>query len=274
MDLLHLQLEMGEATGSDVFSEDASLSQFDRDDMEEYFAPGALDGFLGIDNNTQEGETQVNEAGETVTTFNIPQVLLQTLPIVNLENDTRITALTTAVNANAHQNTEQGVVAQQEPQPGTSGVPLPNPDEDFTLVVEAQVPIPVQEGGKATALGKKGNLNDIQVQPQAPNHGRVQPKKGLNTKNGPKKTQPQPQAAHVIPTPSTDKDDTGKTRLQLLSEIAGLIKSAGNGEMEVWGQYIGLKAARLTPGPGRDETLIDVEKRINRALYDEKEMEE
>lgn len=89
-------MDMSEVTGSDIFSQDANHSEFDRDEIEGYMAPGALDGFLGVGDETLDGETQINEAGEQVTTFTIPQVLLETLPIVPLEVDTRVTALTPA----------------------------------------------------------------------------------------------------------------------------------------------------------------------------------
>lgn len=230
-----------------MFEEDRSMSQFNRDEMEEYMAPGALDGFLGMLGDTQdteEGETVINEAGEKVTTFNIPQILLQTLPIAPVEKDTVITALTPANPNTSQKPATISIPPSDEPQAGTSGVNV------ATLNAHSEV--------------------QSEVGTTAPE----QPKKGLNTKNGRKKTTIQPPQPHPQPTKTQNMEDNGKTRLQILSEIAEVVKCSGNSEMEVWGQYIGLKACRLAPGPERDEALIDVERRLNKAIYDQGDKEE
>lgn len=57
--------------------------------------------------------------------------------------------------------------------------------------------------------------------------------------------------------------------MEILAEIADVVKKAGKdqGELQVWGQYIGLKAGRVPSGEIRDDVLLKVEKLFNKAIH-------
>lgn len=79
-----MQLPQSQATNSEVFSEDGSVS---RDVLQRYLTPGAVDGFLGPgdDDNSASGF-----GGEDMGLFNIPQELLVTMPIAEVTPGTKI----------------------------------------------------------------------------------------------------------------------------------------------------------------------------------------
>lgn len=267
-----------QATQDDLFADDLSMSQnaVDAEMMRQYLAPGAVDGFLGMDMGTDETNNNNNgeDEGQDAVVFPIPRELLVTLPIAEVGPNTKIihinqpgqgTAAEGHMEVNNTENPARIPAKRQRPptpRPGTSGVATTNIAEEVMEVQENDTPltqVPHGDDVQRTQHDVGGPPRNIQAKP----------KKGYNTKNKNTKTQ--------NPAEAQDVDPTLKDRMTLLGEITELMKNtygARRNEMHVWGTYIGLKAERVPAGRGRDKLLVDVEKLMNEAIYGKETVEE
>lgn len=161
------------------------------------------------------------------------------------------------------------VTAPKPAQPSCSGV---NTDlvQHEAMVVEnaatgnnnahAAMPVtPAQIPATAPMASQRAPRDTFTV-PRVPG----QPKKGVNVKNR--------NAKNPVEAEGAQQDPTLNERMSILGEITKLMKASygtRQNEVEVWGQYIGLKAGRLREGRRRDRVLMQMEEMLNEALYDE-----
>lgn len=269
-----MQVSLSQATNIDLFTQELEETQgtvVDGENMNACMGPAAVDGFLGFGNEIAD---VADEQEEQIGVFNIPHELLLKLPIAEVASDTRIIALNPPVQNELGQvfpiNTAgpaprpssacDGIEANvrpnnpQAPKPGTSGVN-----------------VNAQEAMETDQLPENRNDADTEHTPDEsqpiPRRPPGVPKKGLNTKNRQKDILP----VRPVPPPTQDKEPTLQDRMEILHEIAGLVKNskgrADMTEMQVWGQYMGLKACRLPEGRTRDEVLVEVEKVMNKGIH-------
>lgn len=280
---------MSQATDSLFLSQDSSQALIDREDMEKYMGPAAIDGFVGNGNEVVEDTSELDEQEGR---FTIPLELLMQMPIANVTEDTRIIPLR---KVRANTSTEANVGDGIEPQAGTSGVKAPaNANEMDTQdtitdppVPNNTVPIPeksvVKSNNPVTNAMKKtpnptANLPNPKMALAAPNpqkppgnivrSGNV-PKKGYNTKN---------RKVHQAEIEIPENDNGVQRRMELLGEIADIVRKSAEKrnmtELDVWGHYMGLKVARVQEGRRRDKVLVKVEELVNDAIHDDMDMEE
>lgn len=269
-DPLPLQLPGSQQTDIDMFSEQGSVSQ---DVLQQYLTPGALDGFLGVGMDA-DGNFSAAEGGENMGRFTIPDELLVKMPIAEVTPTTKIIHIgkaTQPIPIVTATQSEQAIAPIPPPpntQAGPSHVIATEPQHEpmdmdvatGTAIADAVTPKTIVAGPST-----EGNQAEI-IQPQASKikKTRVQVKKGVNTKNP--KTKPQVEAQPEV------EDDTLKDRMSILGEITRLMKASygsRRNEVEVWGQYIGIKASRLSEGRRRDRVFMGVEELINEAIYEE-----
>lgn len=242
--------------------------------MRHILTQGSVDGFMGIET---DDITNGGEIVEDVGQFAIPRELLVTLPIAEVGPDTKIIHI---------QQPGEGETFEAPMEENSTQDPIPTPAQDQRPT--ANQPMPGTSGVAQIHLGNamevEGTANPVsQRRPtqtlqrnqddgaMAPKSTQAQPKKGFNTKNRKKKTQPQP------PVEAEDTDPTLKERMTLLGEITELMKNsyaAKRNEMHVWGSYMGLKADRIPVGRSRDKVLVKVEELINEAIYEGQPPEE
>lgn len=265
---------MSQATQSSIFSQDTSQPIIDRADMEAYLAPGAIDGFIGVNCGDDEDRTQ-EEGDEQLGRYNIPVELLVDMPIVEVTKETRIihvgkptsgpgNEITVVTNAEPQAGTSMQVEdIPSQPRAGTSGINM-----GVEMVLESNTLGSVADASQSQIIVTNTTNPPVQVAAPKPT---AEPKKGYNTKN--RKRNPAPE----VTTPPTE-DDTLQKRMDILGEIAEIVKRSNArqsmSELDVWGQYIGMKVARVEEGKARDKVLVDVEQRINRALYEGPSSEE
>lgn len=258
---------MTQASGSDIFRQDISQQLIDRADMEAYLAPGAIDGFVGMQVEVGDDEDRTQEEeDEQLGRFKIPQELLVKMPIMEVTKDTRIIHITKPTPATGIEKT--GVnIANPDPGPSrmedlrTSGV-----NENVLMVCNTSTS--VADASQSEVIVTNTTGAPVQVNAAKPTN---EPKKGYNTKNR-KRNSPA-----EIPDPPV-QDDSLRARMNILAEIADIVKRSNTrqsmSELDVWGQYIGMKVARVEGGRPRDEVLVDVERLINQAIHDRPASEE
>lgn len=247
-------------------------TEVDGEEMNGYMGPAAIDGFLGFGN--EMADVPIEENGK-IGVFDIPHELLMKLPIAQVTSDTRIIALNPPVNHDMDQAIHNNNVT---PEPGTSGT-----REEVQADVIANIP-------PAPKAGTSGTLDNRQIEAMEtdhappmgtatnpdPNQDESQPiparqpgvpKKGFKTKNRNKETNPG-RSVHPV---NEDHEPTLQDRMNVLHEIADLVKNskgrADMTEMQVWGQYMGIKACRLPEGRIRDEVLVEVERVMNKGIH-------
>lgn len=280
---------MSQTTDSVLFSQESNQPLIDREEMERFMGPAAIDGFLGAGNEIGDA---TSEQDEQEGRFTIPTELLFQMPIAHVTESTRIIPVTKPVTGTSVVITP---CEEFEPLPGPSGMQA----EANAMVVEVQdhvTALPEQnnitpafntnltQADNNLSQTRKNLSNEPPVGPTpkraAPtsnpenSQGNMVsvptvPKKGYNVKN--KKKVPNE-------VEMSEKDDNVQRRLQVLGEIADIVKKSGEKrnmtELDVWGQYIGLKVARVVEGCRRDKVLVKVENLINDAIHGEVDMEE
>lgn len=268
-------MSQNEATNGELFTqdvEDTQVTEVDVNVMNAYMGPAAVDGFMGFGNEMTDVAT---EQQEQIGIFDIPREFLLKLPIAHVASDTRIIALNTLAQNDMAQ---VGPNTTEAPTPGPSGV-----REEMEVDVRPNNPQAQKPGPSGVGLNNhiKGmetdevpenrnvaNPDPTQVE-QQPNPPRPQgvPKKGFNTKNKRKEDIP------VCPLrpPTQDNDATLQDRMNILQEIAELVRNskgrADMTELQLWGQYMGMKAGRIPGGQTRDEVLVEVEKVMNKGIH-------
>lgn len=249
-----------------MFSDDGSVN---RDLLQQYLTPGALDGFVRLGN---EENSNSAVGGEDVGVFNIPNELLVDMPIVDVPPGTKIIHLGHDTQVEPRTTTAIGQVAT-----ATVTIPAPVVAGPSGLMNNDMEHEPMDTENAATgntpiiAATPSTVLPNTTTQPgdeatEMTNRPRVlvRPKKGTVTKNRQTKTRVEPHGVN-------EPDETLKERMNILAEITQLIKSSygcRRNEIEVWGQYMGLKAGRLPVGTRRDRVLMQMEELLNEALYD------
>lgn len=219
----------------------------DREELEKYLAPGAINAFLegvkGAEREAIDGQTNG---------FAVPPELLVTMPIAHVTPGTVIIPVNNRLERNV------------EPTPSTSGlgtntavpVILDN-HEDMEVETLQQT----QHANTAQAPTNK----DIPTQDPNTTSVSTKPKKGYLTKNSKKTTPAQTNNPEAVV-----DDQTVQMRIQLLQEIAEIMRNKSGGkknELELWSSYIGSKMERVPEGPVRDDVLVSVEKSINKAIH-------
>lgn len=175
-----LQLPGTQASHGDLFSQDGSQSQdvsvVDREELDNYMGPAAIDGFLGVGHEMMDvnDNDTVEAAMEGVMACDIPAELLVTLPIMDVPPGTKIIPMNTTTPIPAASSNPMEIPnTSGETQPGTSGM------QHITIGTLETGPL---EGARV-----------IQSVPQATPSSMVKnpsvPKKGFNMKNPGKKTQ-------------------------------------------------------------------------------------
>lgn len=267
-----------------MFSQEHTHTQVDREEMEEYMGPAAIDGFVGV---ADEIDVETLEVDAQAGRYPIPPELLMQLSIADITKDTRIIHLTTGTVIGSGDMSENGA---GDPMPGPSGI------ENETRTMEMDVPEPIMPvpdtsntipnpagpstEPEVTVQRPKANTLVPTVTVSVPNakpsnqqfitkRVNALPKKGYNTKN---------KRNDIVEPLPQEKDDNVETRLRVLSEIADIVKKSGEkrnmSEFDVWGQYIGMKVARVEEAHVRDKVVIKVERIITEAIHGEWDMEE
>lgn len=215
--------------------------------------------------------------GEEIGRFPIPSELLVNMPIADLTATTKIIHLGKPTEVITPANTLQ----LQESMAPICPPPTASPQAGPSVIGAHEVnPEHMDLEGAATGATNAAAMtpeapatvpSTIGQQPEKDAHDdpivkrpQIQPKKGKNTKNNKSKPQVEDQPE--------EHDVTLKERMSVLGEITKLLKAtygSRRNEVEVWGQFIGLKASRLPEGRRRDRVLVRVEEILNDALYEE-----
>lgn len=238
--------------------------------MQKYLTPGSVDDFLGIGMDVDDNSNSA-VGGEEDGLFNIPRELLVKMPIADVTATTKIIHLgeplrtTTQGHPSQSQEATPPFARPATPQPGTSGVPTGEPQPELMDVEGAATPGTTV----AATIPTTAPQGAVRNRPQGTQKTRVQPqvKKGVQTKN--RKTSPdaEPQGDE-----RDELDGTFQNRMALLGKITNLLKDSygsRRSEVEVWGQYIGLKASRIRVGRRRDRAFMNVEDVLNEAIYED-----
>lgn len=265
------QLPQTQATNSDLFTDDGSMS---RDILQKYLTPGAVDDFLGMGMDVNENSNSA-VGGEDVGMFNIPNELLVNMPIAAVPAGTKIIHLGAATNT-------QTIVQPSQSQEPTSAVPTTsNAQQEDTGVATGDFQHEAMEIGMAATAGTSADaatpITHATIPATVPeetvfdppevvkrNRAPAQVKKGVKTKNRGNQAQKEPEGE--------ERDATLTDRMALLSEITRIMKDSygsRRSEVEVWGQFIGLKAGRIREGRRRDRAFMHVEDVLNDAIYED-----
>lgn len=241
-------------------------------DLEAYLAPGALDGYLGVGIDTEhDDEDTQDKYDEQMGRFRIPDELLIKMPIVEVDQDTRIIHINkptpTPIDTSNVPTPGQPQVGNRnvainppptQPKPGPSGVYVenePNPTDHV---------LPIGPIHDPTANHSKETPNT------SGNKQADGPKKGYNIKNRKRNA--------TDATNENPPDDSIRRRMDILTEIASIVqKSDGRNsmtELDLWGQYMGLKVARIENVADRDDAVLKMERIVNNAIHGRHNSEE